>query len=211
VAREIRIQLRHGLEVDDPLAVVLEFIGAGYVYDVSTASGPYGFGEADLRLANRGGARISAAEIAAILERRRPIERAVRAIPPDASLAGAARSVPWAAMRQLFDPFADIRGVGFAKMTKALHKKRPALIPMLDSVVQRYLAGDDLGVEAAFGERALKLVRGYKRDLDRNRAAMRMLQRELVKRSHAVTEVRILDALIWSAAVDFRPARSSSR
>jgi len=211
VAREIRIQLRHGLEVDDPLAVVLELIGAGYVYDVVTASGPYGFGEADLRLANRGGARISAAEIAAILERRRPIERAVRAIPPDASLAGAARSVPWVAMRQLFDSFADIRGVGFAKMTKALHKKRPALIPMLDSVVQRYLAGDDLGVEAAFGERALKLVRGYKRDLDRNRAAMRMLQRELVKRSHAVTEVRILDALIWSTAVDFRPARSSSR
>ena len=29
-----------------------------------------------------------------------------------------------------------IRGVGFSKMTKALHPKRPALIPMVDSVVQ---------------------------------------------------------------------------
>jgi hypothetical protein len=30
---------------------------------------------------------------------------------------------------------------------------------------------DDLGAEAPFGERALGLVRGYKRDLDRNRTA----------------------------------------
>ncbi|HEY2372156.1 MAG TPA: DUF6308 family protein [Gaiellaceae bacterium] len=207
---EIRIELRHGLEVDDPLRVVLDFVDAGYAYDLSTAAGPSTFGESDLRLANRGGARISAAEIAAILERRRVIERALRMIPADASLAGRAGLVPWPAMRQLFDAFAEIRGVGFAKMTKALHKKRPALVPMLDSVVQRYLVDDDLGDDAPFGERALGLVRGYKRDLDRNRAAIRALRRELMKRNHSVTEVRLLDALIWSAAVDFRSSRSSS-
>jgi hypothetical protein len=41
------------------------------------------FDESDLRLANRGGARISAAEIAAILDRRREIERALREVHPD--------------------------------------------------------------------------------------------------------------------------------
>jgi len=210
VAPEIRIELRHGLRVDDPRAVVLAFVEAGYAYDISTASGPSTFGEPDLRLANRGGARISAAEIAAIVGRRRTIERELRMIDPVASLAGPAGSVPWPALRGLFDAFAEIRGVGHAKMTKALHKKRPALIPMLDSVVQAYLVDDDLGVHASFGDRALGLVRGYKRDLDRNRTAMRALRRELAKRNHTVTEVRILDALIWSAAVDFRPARSSS-
>lgn len=209
MAPEIRIELRHGLRVDDPFAVVLAFVQAGYAYDISTAAGMSTFDEPDLRLANRGGARISAAEIAAILERRRPIERELRIIPPDASLAGTAGSVPWPALRRLFDAFAEIRGVGFAKMTKALHKKRPALIPMLDSVVQAYLVDDDLGVHAPFGDRALGLVRGYKRDLDGNRAALRALRRELAKRHYTVTEVRILDALIWSAAVDFRPARSS--
>ena len=61
-------------------------------------------------------------------------------------------------------------------MTKALHPKRPALIPMLDSVVQAYLQDDDLGAQASFGERALALVRGYKRDLDRNSAAVRAVQ-----------------------------------
>jgi hypothetical protein len=49
-------------------------------------------------------------------------------------------------------------------MTKALHRKRPALIPMLDSVVQAYLTRDDPGTgsSASFGERATALVRSYK-------------------------------------------------
>jgi Family of unknown function (DUF6308) len=108
--------------------------------------------------------------------------------------------VPWLPLRQLFEAFADIRGVGFSKTTKTLHPKRPALIPMLDSVVQKYLAEDDPGAEAPFGERALGLVRGYKRDLDRNRAALRAVREELARRGYRLTEVRILDLLIWSGA-----------
>ena len=109
------VVLRNGLDVEDPLRVVLGFLEAGWAYDVGDASDPASFGETDLRLANRGGARISAAEIAAVLERRRAIERALRAIAPDASLAERASSVPWLPLGQLFDAFADIRGVGFAK------------------------------------------------------------------------------------------------
>jgi hypothetical protein len=194
------VALRNGVEIEDPLTPLIGFLEEGWVYDVSEASGPSSFGEPDLRLANRGGARISAAEIAAIIERRRRIEGALRSIAPAASLAGAEGSVPWEPLSRLFDAFAGIRGVGFSKMTKALHRKRPALIPMLDSVVQRYLEDDDPGPDAPFGERALALVRGYKRDLDRNRAAMRAIRQELARRDYVLTEVRILDLLIWSVA-----------
>jgi len=179
----------------------LGFIEAYSLLDPGAPSTSSSFDESDLRRANRGGARIAAVEIAAILERRRAIERPLRAIAPDASLAGPAGSVPWLPLGQLFDAFADIRGVGFSKMTKALHPKRPALIPMLDSVVQTYLEDDDLGAHAPFGERALGLVRGYKRDLDRNRTALRAIRRELALRSYRLTETRILDLLIWSVAV----------
>jgi hypothetical protein len=191
------VVLRNGVEIENPQTPVLGFIEAGWV-DVGDALRPASFGESDLRLANRAGARISAAEIAAILERRRAIDRALRAIARDASLAGAVKSVPWPALGQLFDAFADIRGVGFSKMTKALHPKRPALIPILDSVVQKYLEDDDLGVNAPFGARALALVRGYKRDLDRNRGALRAIRQDLARRNYRLTEVRILDLLIWS-------------
>jgi hypothetical protein len=185
------IALRNGIVIDDPVPVVRRFLEAGWAYDAAEDSVPMSFGEPDLRLANRGGARISASQIAVILERRAAIERALRAIAPDASLA--AKSVPWRPLRQLFDAFADIKGVGFSKMTKGLHPKRRALIPMLDSVVQTYLADADPGPDAPFGERALALTREYKRDLERNRRVLGALRRR-----YGVTEVRILDLLIWS-------------
>jgi hypothetical protein len=193
------VVLRGDVAVDDPLSIVLGFLGA-WRLDTGGGSPPRSFGEIDLRLANRDGARISANEIAAVLRRRRRIERALEAIAVETSLAGSNHTVPWTALRQLFDAFADIRGVGLSKATKALHRKRPALIPMLDSVVQRYLADDDPGTHAPFGERGLALVRGYKTDLDRNRVALSTLRRK-IGRGRELSEVRILDLLIWADQV----------
>lgn len=198
------VALRGGRELVDPLEVVLRLLErharAFARYDTVVVQGPASFGEPDLRLANSAGARISAAEIAAILARRPAIERALRAIPPEASLAGAARAVPWTGLGQLFEAFGAVPGVGCSKMTKALHRKRPALVPILDSIVQAYLAGDDPGPDAAFGARALELVRAYRVDLVRNRVALRRLRRELSPRGWELSEVRILDLLILSAA-----------
>jgi hypothetical protein len=176
--------------------VALDFLRAYGHLDVADAS-PGSFDESDLRRANRGGARISAVQIGVILERRIAVEGALGAIPVEASLTG---SVPWARLRELFDTFAEIGGVGFAKMTKALHPKRPALIPILDSVVQRYLADDDVGASAPFSERALALARSYGRDVDANGPALGALREELARRGYELTEVRILDLLIWRAA-----------
>ena len=196
----MRIAFRGGLEIEDPLDVTIRFVEAYPTYD-SRDSRPGSFDESDLRHANRGGARISAAQIAAVLERRGRIERALRSIAPEASLAE--ESIPWLALTRLFDAFADISGIGFSKMTKALHPKRSALIPMLDSVVQAYLAVDE--PKASFGERATTLVRSYKQDLDRNLAALRQVQRDLVSRDYgSLSEVRVLDILVWSA---YAPAR----
>jgi hypothetical protein len=189
--------LRKALAVESPLGLALHFLET-YGRDGPDPSGPCVFGEPDLRLANRQGARISAAQIDAILGRRRAIESALRAIALDASLAGPLKYVPWRPLQQLFEPFAGIDGVGFSKMTKALHRKRPALIPMLDSIVQGYLEDDDLGAKAPYAARALALVRGYKRDLDRNRSALRAVQRELARRDYDVSAVRLLDILIVS-------------
>ena len=193
------VVLRSGLVITDPLSVVLGIL-ARWRLDLSGPSQPGSFGEPDLRLANRGGARISAAQIGAVLERRDAIEQALGAIDPGVSLSAAEHSLPWLPLQQLFDAFAGISGVGFAKMTKALHPKRPALIPMLDSIVQKYLAADDPGAKAPFGPRALDLVHGYKRDLDRNVAAVRAVQEELAGHGYDITEVRILDLLILSVA-----------
>jgi Family of unknown function (DUF6308) len=193
------VVLRDGVEVDDPIRVVLGFLKAPGRFDVSDPARPASFGEPDLRLANRAGARISAAQIAAILQRRGPIERALRDIPPEASLSAQVNSVPWQPLTQLFEGFAGIPGVGMSKMTKALYPKRPALIPLLDSIVQTYLRDDDPGAQVPFADRALGLVRGYQRDLHRNQAAVQAVRQDLIGRGYRLTEVRILDLLILSA------------
>src|SRR5690242_5356461 len=123
------IVLRGGVELPDPLEVALVFLEAYGSGEPADAAEPDRFDERDLRRANRGGARISAAEIAAVLERRGQIEAALRAIDPSASLTR--RSVPWASLTRLFEGFENLRGIGLAKTTKALHPKRPALIPLL--------------------------------------------------------------------------------
>jgi hypothetical protein len=193
------VLLRGGVAVEQPLEVALGFLEAYATYETDDSTDPVSFDESDLRRANRGGARISSVEIAAILERRREIESALRAIPTDASLAKS--SIPWGHLTGLFDAFADIRGVGFSKMTKALHKKRPALIPMLDSVVQEYLLeGGRTPRTGSFGERGTDLVRTYKDDLDRNLPALREIKSELAWAGYRVTEVRLLDLFIWSTS-----------
>jgi hypothetical protein len=194
------VVLRNGVAFEDPPSIVLGFLET-WRLNTGDRSPSESFGVVDLRHANRDGARISAAEIAAILERRVRIERALRGLASDSSLVVADRAVPWQPLKQLFDAFAGIRGVGLSKTSKALHRKRPALIPMLDSVVQKYLVDDDPGKQAKFGERALALVRGYKRDIDRNRAALHTLRCELARRGYVLTEVRIIDLLIWADQV----------
>jgi hypothetical protein len=200
--------LRGNVEVESPLELALEFLEKYPSSETYDPSMPASFAESDLKRANRGGARISATETAAILERRVEIERALRDIDSGASLTDATSSILWIPLTQLFDSFGDIRGVGFSKMTKALHPKRPALIPMLDSVVQAYLAGDDPGPRSSvsFGERATALVRGYKRDLDRNRSALHEIRRQLARRGHRLTEVRILDMVIWCVSARSAPS-----
>ena len=194
------VVLRGGVEVERPLELVLEFLAAYPGAAAYDSSGSPLFDEGALRLANRGGARISAAEIAAVLERSGEIDRALGTIHPDASLADGANAIPWESLTELFEAFAGIRGIGLSKMTKALHPTRPALIPMLDSVVQAYLARDGPGTSASasFGEHAAALVRSLKQDVDRNAAALRELRRALAVCEHRLTEVRILDVLIWS-------------
>ena len=120
------VSLRDGIEIQHPLLVV-----SGYLESWSFEAGDVSssFDEPDLRLANRGGARISTAEIAATLERRRAIELALQAIPPGASLAGTPRLVPWQPLGKLVDGFADLRGIGLSKMTKALQRTKTKALP----------------------------------------------------------------------------------
>jgi len=98
------------------------------------------------------------------------------------------------------------RGVNMAKISKVLHLKRPALIPLLDSHLERRYRR--LARQAALRHPA----RGYRRmywaavrdDLIANREGIAALkqrcaedERETVRRVSKLTDLRVMDILTW--------------
>lgn len=95
------------------------------------------------------------------------------------------------------------RGIGAARLTKALHRKRPKLIPICDNVVLRAL-----GVEP--GNKADRIIAC----MDRFRVVGRKQQsrlQELRKLSRQLgaemTELRILEVLYWVQFGPFPPEK----
>ena len=140
-AELFRIVLRHGIEVENALEPTLEFLDAY----------PSTFAE-DASPTDRSARTTWTGKPWRCRASRPPRSRRFSSArarssggceesPPDASLAGAAALDPLERAHRLFEGFAGIRGIGLSKVTKTLHPKRPALIPMLDSSSRRTLSG----------------------------------------------------------------------
>jgi hypothetical protein len=199
------LRFRNGVELRDPLALALQFLDHDYSYR-SYDSLPIGVDDVilpeDVRAANRIGARMSSAEVDSILARKPRIEAALARIRPTSSLADDEADIPWEAIDDLYAGIAGLPRVGLAKATKFLHKKRPHLIPMLDSFVVRYLVSVDRFLTAT---NATALTRAYRIDLVANLPALRGVQDELRRRGYALTLCRILDLLTWAYGGDALP------
>src|SRR6266542_3931068 len=84
-------------------------------------------------------------------------------------------------VREYDDGVADVE---FDHDEKVAGCSRPSLVwPRSQHLLVRGLEAGT-GSLASLGERATELVRGYKRDLDRNRPALRELQQELAIRTY---------------------------
>lgn len=100
--------------------------------------------------------------------------------------------------RRLYDAFKAVRrkGLGIAVATKVLHMKRPALIPVLDSLVLAQVGirpTDDVATWVAGTERV--------RDVGRSNAlALTAIREHLAACGiEGRSTVRILDALLWAS------------
>jgi len=144
--------------------------------------------------------------ISRIFERAPAINAALARIPASASLTSPADEIPWQALEELMQAMDGIPEVKLARQTKVLHKKRPALIPILDSVVATYLRRvDGLRRTGDPARYAVELIRSYKSELDTNLAAFRSLQKELRLRDIELTECRLLDLFLWAYSGTYTP------
>jgi hypothetical protein len=203
------LRFRNGVVLREPLELALLCLQHDYgyrTYDSFPIRTDVEWRREDAQIANRAGARMSSREIDALMGRADAIETALRRIPGDQSLAAPAEEIPWDALHDLFAAFGGIPGIGLAKVTKALHKKRPHLIPMLDSVVAGYLRSvEDIPI-GDFADEALGLVQSYKVDLDANADALVSVQHGLNEQGYTLGLCRILDLYTWTYAAEKPPA-----
>jgi hypothetical protein len=206
----IVLRLRGGVELPDALATALEFIerdGTYQAYDLAAVKQDDVLTVADVRVGNAIIARMPARVIAAFAERALPIEAALASIPPTSSLMASEGEIPWGGLRQLLEAANGISEVGLPRATKVLHKKRPSLIPILDSVVDHYLRHvEGLPRHGDFVADGLELIRAYKRELDASADALSMIRGQLSALGFELTECRLLDIYLWAYSGTYTPA-----
>ena len=194
--------------LDDPLALTRTFIaqdGSFQNYDLADVPRDASLSESDVRVANRIIARMGQDTVAAILSRTRRASRALERIPPRASLVDDDAAIPWGPLSDLFRAFEDLPGVGLPRLTKVLHKKRPALVPILDSVVDRYLVAVGGPIAGGLAERGVALTRRYKEELDACLPVIACVRDELLADGVDLTECRLLDIYLWAYSGQYDP------
>ncbi|HJP90906.1 MAG TPA: DUF6308 family protein [Pyrinomonadaceae bacterium] len=147
-----------------------------------------------------------------ILARRTEIDSVLERIPAKSTLFDDIDTRLWEALEQLLSVMISIKGVDISVATKVLHKKRSALIPILDSVVRDYLLTvDGISKTKTRGKFAVALMRSYKRDLDANADVLRQLRADLNGLGYYLTECRILDMFVWAYSGIYTPPFENKR
>ena len=155
--------------------------------------------EKDIQFANRMVARMGPLIIKSVVDRSKAINSALARIAPRINICDA--SIPWVALEQLFNVTLGPQ-VGPARVTKILHKKRPKLIPILDSVVVSYCkvaCSDDLRGENE-ASKMTTYVKVIKTDVDNN---LDVLENVIQASALKLTPVRAFDILLWGYSGEY--------
>ncbi len=150
----------------------------------------------DIQLANHMGARMKPEIVKSVMDRAENINSVLTHIPAGLELAN--NNIPWVALENLFRVTLgpDIRP---ARATKILHKKRPHLIPILDSVVVSYCQTVKRHSDGDEASMMVECVQTIKTDIERNIDTFR----RLVVTNPKLTAVRVHDILVWAYSGEF--------
>jgi hypothetical protein len=192
------ITLKTGIVIEDCQEKLTDFCqnDASYrMYDLpSEVKDDNELIETDIRFANHMVARMGPLIIKSVVDRSKAINSALACIAPTVSIPDA--NIPWVALEKLFNATLGPE-VGPARVTKILHKKRPRLIPILDSVVVSYCkvaCGDDLQHKNTASS-MIAYVTMIKDDISKS---LNVLESAIQVSGLRLTVVRAFDVLLWA-------------
>jgi hypothetical protein len=178
--------------------MIRKFVEEEYhLYDAVSIAEDNTLTEADIRVSYKIRSRLSGEGLRGLLAARTSIETALSCVPADLDLTSA--EVPWDDVRWLLDCFCEVRGVHLAVATKILFKKRPRLIPIIDSVIQEHYRSSPQidGLESDPPSEGVGIMRLFRDDLLSCQGRIGQLAAALSDDGKPLTPVRILEALVW--------------
>lgn len=148
----------------------------------------------EIRLSHKMGARFTNRLIPELLQNSNLIEKALMQIPPSFSILETSKRIPWGPLQDLYRA-CMIPGMGEANITKILHKKRPQLIPILDSILTNKYLRPMIGTERLVRpeKRFVNHIKHLKFDVDANKDLLVDLSGKF-----GLSPVRIIDIIIWT-------------
>ena len=152
----------------------------------------------NIRLANRMVARMKPEIVQSVMNRAESINSVLAHIPTGLELSNSA--VPWVALNDLFRAALGPQ-IRAARATKILHKKRPHLIPILDSVVVSYCQSVNRHSDGDEASMMVDCLRTIKTDIERNLDTFRRL---ISVTNLKLTVVRVHDILVWAYSREYQ-------
>jgi len=210
------IRLRTGETISNPEKVLTRYLqrmGKGiHTYDVTKLPEDDFFPadqiETALGLINKLGARAPTKKILPKLRMKQSeIEQKLSHVPAELTIFHNYDEIPWDQLEQLFSTF-QVPYMGISRCSKLLHKKRPSLIPLLDSVATAYLDSLSAPTTRSFSKKAARYIREFKEDMDSNRKSLIALQ-EWNGNLYSVSTLRIFDILLWCTRGPFKEVISA--
>jgi hypothetical protein len=202
---QIELRLPSGLTMSDAwklLEGMRQRVGWYSNYDGKSVANNNELTEDEIWISRGLASRLFHREADGIFRRRRQIEDSLKKIPSEIDLVDLENSQPipgLSAVVAAIECMCGVKGVGVAKATKILHKKRPNLIPVLDSRVGKYYAARLRNPKFEIEVNDLPdLIESFRRDLGAVKAQIRQLKRQLDVLGVNLTHTRILDHLIWA-------------
>ncbi|MEX0774322.1 MAG: DUF6308 family protein [Phycisphaeraceae bacterium] len=199
------MRILSGLHFDAPDQILCGYLGSVYQrYDSKPVQADNELSREDVVISRSLVSRLSDGQVDAILQLQPAITDCLSAIPANIDLLDieAGDPIPGEdAISRLVTEMCRLSGVKLAKTMKILHKKRPALLPILDSVVERHYwpAFVSSLPGRTWGDYAVALMHCFHKDLLHVGHHLRELRGLSIERGTPLSHCRILDLLIWCA------------
>ena len=170
--------------------------GSWDIYDGVEVANDANLTVCDIVLSAGLNSRINRNKLWQIWQHKQQIENHLNNIPNDITLE--AEHIPWDELADLFDSFCQIKFVKEATTTKILHKKRPNLIPVCDSVLYTHFKSQLREVwNRGGGVFIVKFMQLFREILLTHRPEIYSLCEFTKEEGWPVTPVRLLEVLIW--------------